>query len=103
VAEPVNALFATDAAVTVSLTPGGGGGSIDLLGYWDTGEEEQEAGDGYRTTYHRVDAIHFTYAASDGAAAEGDTVSYSGLNHPVLDVCTDGVVTTLALGKGQAP
>lgn len=100
-AEPLNALFAAD-TITVSHTPGGGGASSDLSGYWDQGHDEYET-DGYRPTVHRVITNHFTFPSSGVGIAEGDTMQKSGLNYPVLDVVTDGVVTTLTLGQGLAP
>lgn len=99
-AEPLNALFAAD-TITVSHTPGGGGASSDLSGYWDQGHDEYET-DGYRPTVHRVITNHFTFPASGVGIAEGDTMQKSGLNYPVLDVITDTVVTTLTLGQGIA-
>lgn len=99
-AEPLNALFAAD-TITVSHTPGGGGASSDLSGYWDQGHDEFET-DGYRPTVHRVITNHFSFPASAADIAEGDTMQKSGLNYPVLDVITDAVVTTLTLGQGIA-
>lgn len=100
-AEPLNALFAAD-TITVSHTPGGGGASSNLSGYWDQGHDEFET-DGYRPTVHRAKTLHFTYKAADLSVAEGDTLATGGLNYPVLDVQTDGTITTLTLGQGLTP
>lgn len=72
-----------------------------MVGHWDLGGEEMDAGGGYRATRHRVITNHFTFLASAADIAEGDTIQKSGLDYPVLDVITDGVVTTLTLGQGM--
>ena len=99
--EPVNALFATD-STTVTHAPGGGGAGGQFSGHWDVGRVEHEAGDAYRSTRHRTVSTHFSFAASAGEVSEGDTITHLELNHPVLDVLTDGVITILSLGQGSS-
>ena len=97
--EAVHELF-TD-AVTATLEPGEGD-TLELRGLWDRGELEYEM-PGEVVTRHRTMKLHFTFPAADApSAGEGDALLRGGLKHPVWDVISDGVVTTLVLGTGRA-